>query len=133
MRLVFVMIHAAIAHLQHIRIIPVPRSGVLFQTVLAETNHRHAIILVLDISGGAPQVASRRSPGPGRINSPVANAEYDGSSSLRESVAKFCILHLGIKALRGAPIYFHVVHAPSGVGLSVLEFMVIASRLFLAG
>ena len=130
---VFVRLHAAIAHLEHIGIIPVSRASEFLQAVLGKSDHRHAVVVVADIARGSPQIARRRPPLPRRLYPPIADAEHDGPSCLRQGVTKFRILHFRIKSFGMAPINLNVVHSPCRVGFRVLEFVIQASRALFAG
>src|SRR4030095_8472770 len=109
---VLIPIHPAIAHLEHVRIVPMPGTSEFLQAILRKANHRHAIVRVVDVSGRAPEIAGLRSPSPWGVNSPVTNAEHNWTPRLRQCVAKLCILHLWIQTLGMTPVNLDVVHTP---------------------
>ena len=133
MRPIFLGVHVAIAHFQHIRVIPVPGTSEFFQSVLSKPNQRHAVVTVADVSCSPPQIAGFRSPPPRRLHAPVANAEHNRTPGLRKRIAKFCILHLRIETLRVAPVDLHIIDSPRGIRLGVLDFVIQAARPLLAG
>src|SRR5258706_13137289 len=79
-RTLFLAFHAAFANLQHVWIVPVSGSGKFLQAILAESNHRHAVVVIRDVSRGAPEISGSRTPAPRSFHAPVANAEYDWAS-----------------------------------------------------
>src|SRR3569833_1444641 len=94
---------ATIPNFQHIRVIPVAGARIFFKAVLHVQDSDHASApylsiachyftpLVLDIAGGAPQVASTAGPIPGVAVAPFANAEhYRTFSGIK------CVAHQGV-------------------------------------
>src|SRR5258706_3890100 len=79
-RTIFVAFHAAVANLQHVWIVPVSGTGKFLQAILAESNHRHSVVVIRDVSRGAPEISGSRTPTPRSFHAPVANAEYDWAS-----------------------------------------------------
>src|SRR5579859_2711857 len=108
-------------------------AGEFFESILGKADHRHAVVIVGDVAGGAPEIAGTRSPGPGSLHAPIANAEDDGAAGLRDGIPKFRVLHGGLQAFRVAPIDFDVIDAPGGVGFDVLRFVLVAAGTLLAG
>src|SRR5438445_177472 len=108
-RPIFVAIHMAIAHFQHVRVVPVPRTSEFLQSVLSKSNQRHAVVTVAYVSRGPPQIAGFWSPPPRRFYAPVANAEHNGTHGLRKRIAKFRVLHFRIQPLLMAQLYFYVL------------------------
>src|SRR5205085_2870509 len=123
-RAIFLAIHFAVADFQHVRIIPVSRTGKLLQTVLSKSYKRHAVVTIAYVSRGPLQIAGFRPPSPWRFHAPVANAEHDGAAGLRQSVAEFRVLHLRIETLRIAPIDLHIIDSPGSIRFGVLNLMV---------
>src|ERR1035441_6149598 len=84
-RAVFGVPHAAVAHLEHVGVVPVPGAGEVRQIHLHVGDVHHARAIpghlalpnVFDIGGGAPQMAHCGRPCPGEI----------GRASCRERVA----------------------------------------------
>src|SRR6266436_9113265 len=130
---VFIALHTAIPNFQHVRVVPVSRTCELFQTVLPESDQGHTVICIINVSGGAPQVAGGGSPAPRSLHSPVADAEHDGAAGMRQRIAEFRVLHLWIEAFRIAPVNFYVIDSPGGVGLGILIFVIQAARPLFAG
>src|SRR5438270_1399070 len=116
MRAVLVLRHAAVADLQHVRVVPGP--GARRQRVLrVEIEQRdHAGPPVADVTGGAPQVAGARAPLPRPVRAPLADAEHDGAAGLGERVAELGVLRRRVEPFGIAPILLDVVHAPLGEG-----------------
>src|SRR5207245_6510768 len=122
----------SIADFEHVGIVPVSRAGEFLQAVLAESNQRHAVVLVADVPRRPPEVSSLRSPAPRRLNTPIADAEHDGPSGLCQGVTKLHILHFRIKSFGVTPIHLHVVHYPRSIRLSVLALVIETSGPLLA-
>jgi hypothetical protein len=121
---VFVAFHPGVAHLQHIRIIPMTRTGKPLQAILTEAEDRHAVVVVADVSRCAPQISGMRTPQPGGLYTPVTDTEHDRPSRLCECVSKLGILDLGIETFGVIPIDFDVVNAPSCIGFRILNFVI---------
>src|SRR5260370_6671285 len=65
---IFIAAHAAVADLEHVRIVPMPRSGKARQTRLAKANLLHARIMVVDVASGAPEIPAHAcAPLPNRV------------------------------------------------------------------
>src|SRR5690348_3352268 len=132
MRAVFIALHTAIADLKHVRIVPVSWTSEFFQAVLTKSDQRHAVIGVVNISSSPPKISGDRPPPPRCLDSPVADAEYNRAARLREGVAEFRILHLGIEAFGIAPVNFYIVDPPGRIRSGILNFVVQASVPFFA-
>src|ERR1700761_6369340 len=75
---VLVKRHSAIAYLEHVWIVPVSGASVAGEPGLREADERHAIVLIGDIAGGAPEVsADLRAPLPDVAHTVLAQAEND--------------------------------------------------------
>src|SRR6202048_1767753 len=101
------------------------RSGEFSQSILGETNQRHAVVFVADVSCGAPEISGAGSPGPWSLHTPIADTENDWPSRLRDCIAEFWVLHIGLEPVGVTPIDLHVVYAPAGVRLYVLRFVLV--------
>src|SRR5208337_1613448 len=106
---VFVGGHAAVADLQHVRIVPVSGAGVFRDRGLRIDNFHHALVGVVDIAGGAPQIAAdERSPLPHVGAAVLAEAVDDGAIGGAQRVAHLLVhgAHggVGIKARCAAPV-----------------------------
>src|SRR4029077_15987261 len=117
--------------LQHVGVVPVPRAREFLQSILGESDDRHAVPSIIDISRRAPQIPRSWPPCPRRLDSPIANAEHDRPSGLCQGVAKLGVLHLRIESFGVAPVYLHVIHAPCGISLCILKLVPQTSRPFL--
>src|SRR5260370_38829074 len=70
-REVFVVLHAAVATMQHVGVGPLAGSGEFFQAVLREADDGPAVVSVGDVAGGAPKLAAARTPGHTGIDAPM--------------------------------------------------------------
>src|SRR5215467_1292278 len=118
-REIFVMLHSAIANLKHVGIIPMSRAGEFLEAVLTEADHRHAVIVIADVSSRAPEVPRLRTPNPWCFHSPVAYAEDHGAFRLRESFAEFGVLYFWVQAFSVAPIDLYVIDIAVGISVYV--------------
>src|ERR1041385_9376912 len=93
MRTVLGCCHAAVADLQHVGIVPMPRPRIRFQPVLKIENMddahaapiAFAIPAVLNVARRAPQVANVSGPQPRFRRAPLADTENDRPSRDRKS------------------------------------------------
>src|SRR5271154_3263215 len=102
MRAIFRDIHSTVADLQHVRIVPVPRASVGFETVLQVENpgEAHGIFLLAipatgNVARGAPEIPDVLGPEPGLAGAPFAQAENDGPPAGSQGIA-----HGGVRGLR---------------------------------
>jgi len=108
---VFVVGHAAVAHFEHVGIVPVAGLGEWGERVLREADGGHGIPGVADVAGGAPGVAADfRSPLPNIGAAVLAKTVEDGAAGFEKSIAHFLIngLHffIGVEVAGAAPIVF---------------------------
>nr|GEU28380.1 hypothetical protein [Tanacetum cinerariifolium] len=138
MRAVFVVGHA-LAHFQHVHIVPVARTGVLAQACLLVEDAHHAprrerplaefaVPARVDIARGAPRMAHVLRPLPWLGVAPLANAEQHRAARAADGVAHGGVGAHGIQALAVAPVVLDVVDAPLGVRDRVLVFVAPAAR-----
>src|SRR6185437_9394643 len=121
----------AVADFQHVRVVPVPGTGIGGQAHVAVEDGEHAAEAGVDVTGGAPGVPDARAPGPRALEAPVAQAEQD-----RPAGGGQCVAHRGVAALGAgtavtglidavgvAVVVLEVVHAPGGEGVRVGGFV----------
>src|SRR5271166_6910615 len=135
---VFVGGHATVADLQHVRIIPLSGASPFGDGGLGVHDLHHAFVGVVDIAGGAPQVAADlRSPLPHIVAAVLAEAVDDWAVGRAQGVAHLLVdgthSRVGIEAAGTAPVVLEVVHAPRGVGLGVLCLVSVAAFVSSAG
>src|SRR5260370_16739094 len=106
MRQILIVLHPVVPNFQHVGIVPMPGSGKCAQSILGEADYRHAVVVVTDVAGSAPQVAGARSPCPWSFNAPIADTEDDLPPRLCDRVPKFCILHNWLNPFAVSPIDF---------------------------
>src|ERR1700761_2882978 len=71
--------HSAVADLEHVWIVPVSGARVAGEPGLREADERHAIVLIGDVAGSAPEVsADLRAPLPNVAHTVLAETENDG-------------------------------------------------------
>ena len=138
MRAVLVIGHVAVADLEHVGISPMTRAGVRSRRRLLVDVIQHAVPLVADIAGGAPQIAAYlRSPLLHAAQSVFAKAEHDGSLGAFQSLSHLLIdrlkLFVFVDRTGAAPVVLQVIDAPGRVHLGVLLFIPVAARITAAG
>src|SRR5450432_1666161 len=139
--LVFDVGHAAVADLQHVGVVPVADAGVLLAAGLElEADVVHGLPTVVDVAGGAPQIAADFVAPLANIQVAVlAKAVDNGAAGVRQRIP-----HLGVGGghgglavvvnLRGAaPVVLQIVDAPGGVSLGILLFVLVAAFVIGAG
>src|SRR5215469_3200291 len=126
-------VHAAIADLEHVRIVPVSRACEPRQASLAEANLRHTRVLIRYISRSPPEVAADvSSPTPDSVVAVLAQAIDDWTAGASQRIPHLDVgiyhdlvscfrrgrrLHLLAKA---AQIVLQVVDSPRSIRLRVL-------------
>src|SRR3989339_228912 len=93
----------------------------------------NAVKAIINIAGGAPQMANRFGPFPGLVIAPFANAENYWSSGSIKSIAHGKVSSVGVQFFGIAPVVFQIVYSPTGVLLCILEFISTASGTASAG
>src|SRR5579864_6449060 len=97
--------HSAIADFQHVRIVPVPRPGVGFQSDLFVHDVEHAVAAaiartplflsrpaILNVIGGAPPISAALSPPkPWTMTPPLADAQHNRTPACIQRLANICI------------------------------------------
>ena len=144
-RAVLIKAHATVADFEHVRIIPMARAGKLSETCLAETDLFHARVVVLDVAGGSPQVATDRdAPLPNRVVAILTEAVDDGAAGLTQSISHLDVGvdHHFVRGLgrfrafhdvaQAAEIVFQIIDAPCSVSLRLLLLVAVAAFEFRA-
>src|SRR5579872_900993 len=147
MRPVLRISHAAVSDFQHVRIIPVSRPRVRLQSNLLIQNCKYTIRAaaavfplflsspaVLDIVGGAPQIAAHfLAPQPWLMLAPLANAEHNRPAAGIKRGPDIGVR--GFRTLviqRVAPVILQVIDPPRGVHNRILVLVPKAARALLA-
>src|SRR6266481_430865 len=87
-RSILVGVHAAVADFEHVRIVPMSRSGKARQRCLAKTNRLHARVMVVDVASGTPEIAAYAcAPLPHRVVAILAEAVDDWTTSATHGIA----------------------------------------------
>src|SRR6266508_2691537 len=120
---VLVVGEAAVAHLQHVRVVPVPRSGEARQVVVEVGGVVHAGPVGADVTGGTPHVADVGAPFPHLRRAgaaPLDDAVQDRPAGVAQRGAHGLVPRLRVHALVVAVVVLQVVHAPRGEQVGVL-------------
>ena len=138
MRPVFRRGHAAVANLQHVRVIPVAAAGVRREPALVESDVGHRFPVVLNIAGGAPEIrAHLRPPRPNIGGAVFAQAVDEGAAAPRQGPAHLLVgrLKVGVMVDSGsaAPIVFEIVDSPLGESLRILLLVTVTSLIAATG
>ncbi len=112
--------HAAVADLQHVRVVERPGLGVVRQALVGLRDGDHALPVVADVTGGAPGVADRLRPVPRPGAAPLADAVEDRAAGLLQGVAHGLVPGPGVDALVVAVVVLEVVDAPGRPQVGVL-------------
>ena len=139
-RAVFIGVHAAVADLQHVGVVPVARTGVRRNSDLAEADLVHGIPGVADVARRPPQVAADLgSPRPDIRQAVLAQAVDDGPARMGKRIPHHLVDALLVR-LRdlvdgavAAEVILQVVDSPCGKLLGILLFMAEAGRVSRAG
>src|SRR5215831_18977811 len=84
-RPIFLLVHAAIADLEHVGIVPMSRAGIARDIDLTEAYGRHAEVAVGNVLGGTPEVAAHRgAPLPDIVLAILTQAVDDGPAGLEK-------------------------------------------------
>jgi hypothetical protein len=103
---IFVGGHPAIADLEHVRVVPVARLGMLDDLKLSEADALHRFPAVADVEGSAPQIAAGLgAPLPHVARAVIAEAIDDGAAGLQQ-----CVAHL----LIGPAMFFPILVNAAG-------------------
>src|SRR3954462_4876544 len=137
MRLVLGVGHAAVADLEHVRVVPGARMRGLVERRILVDDRLQAVPVVADVAGGAPEVADVARPCRRLVYAPFADAVDDVPTGCRERVAHRGVA-LDVLLLRGAPrvvavVVLEVVDTPVGEGLCVDLLVAEASGITCAG
>src|SRR2546421_2795245 len=133
--------HSSVAHFEHVRIVPVPRSCCAFQSDLHIHNVQHSeraaaavrpflfsFPMVVDVPCGPPQIPHVLRPLPRFRRPPFAHAEYDRPSRRRQRIAHRGVRLLSVPRIGAAPVVLQVIDAPARVLHRVLKFVPLAAR-----
>ena len=135
----------AVAHLEHVGVVPVTRTGIAAQSgVVVEILHHGAGFPVAredrgvgerkaDVACRTPHVADLPRPGPRLAVTPLAHGEKDRAPGGAQGVAHERIGSHGIDILGVAPVVFQVVDAPAGVLQRILVLVAEAAETSGAG
>ena len=134
--LVFDGVHSAVAHFQHVGVVPVTRAVIRIEVLHQVDDVDHAVAApvffsvpeVDDVAGGPPEVADALSPFPGFGASPLADAEHDGASCLLQCLAHHGVGGLGVRATVVAEVVFQVIDACASIEQCILVFVAHAPR-----
>ncbi len=139
-------IHAAVADLQHVRIVPVAGAGEGAETGLLEADPGHRGVVICDVASGAPGVAADRgTPAPNGLPAAVGEREHNRTAGVDQGVvhgavdlfhhdAGFLVIVAGARLEKpgvGAEVIFEEVDTPLRVGVGIL--LLVAERAFKAG
>src|SRR5215472_13433324 len=135
---VFIGAHAAVADLKHVRIVPVSRAGVFGDSGLRICDLHHALVGVIDVAGGAPEVAAGFiAPCPNIVAAVLAQAVHDGAVGGVQRFAHLLVHgthgRVGIEVAGATPVVLEVIDAPFSVGFCVLGFVAVAAFITGAG
>src|SRR4051794_3155683 len=140
---VFVLAHA-VAHFEHVHVVPVAGPGELAQAGLPvedaqyaqasrETGAEFAVEAIIDIGRGAPRMANLAGPLPRLAHAPFAQAEQHRPAGLGDRVAHRGVGRFGAHAWGVAPVVLDVIDAPAGIGPRILIFVATATGTAAAG
>ena len=93
----------------------------------------HAIVTVVNIAGGAPQMTYFFGPKPGFVATPFAQTEHNGMSGLFQGFAHRCICALRVEMFGKTPVVFQIIDTPFGIHQCILIFVATASRATTTG
>src|SRR4051794_33282987 len=129
--------HSAIAHLQHVSIVPVAGTRKWPQWLVQIDDVRHwgrpVVSLVVrreavpDVSGRTPQIRTVLCPQPRLRRTPLAHGKDDRPAARAKRISHDCISFLSAAVAGAAPIIFKVIDAPTGIGESILVFVALAT------
>src|SRR5260370_5469024 len=81
-------VHAAVADLKHVRIVPMSRSGKARQTCLPKTNRLHPRVMVVNVASGTPEIAAYAcAPLPHGVVAVLAEAVDDWTAGAAQGIA----------------------------------------------
>jgi len=138
------------ADFHHVGVVPVIGAGVLGEAVgalrvgdevvlqIEDLLPSHlpaflAVVGVVDVAGGAPEVADVGGPFPGLGAAPFADAQDHRASGCVDAVSDALVGVLRVGGAGAAPIVFEVVDAPGRKGAGILELVAPAAGIAAAG
>ena len=124
-----------VAHLKHIGVVPVTRTVVFAPRLIVADLLDYGVTAEFavevgriversaDVAASAPHMAHILAPLPGLGEAPLADAEQDGPSSLKQGVAHQRIRLLRVEVGSVAPVIFQIVHTPLRILSGILIFV----------
>ncbi|EFG07859.1 Hypothetical protein SCLAV_2787 [Streptomyces clavuligerus] len=106
--------HPAVAHFEHVGVVPGAGPGVRGQLLVAAGDAQHAVPGVGDVPGGAPGAAVLARPLPGGVLAPLADAEQDLAAGGPQRLGHGAVALPGVDAVVVAVVVLEIVHAPGG-------------------
>src|SRR5437868_15324544 len=136
MRAILSRRHSAVADLQHVRIVPVARTGMRFQSILKIENmdHTHAapvtfaVPTILNVASRAPEISNVAGPQPRLCRSPLANTKHDRPAGFEKRVAHDRVGSLRVLRTRRAPVVLQIVDSPGCILPRVLKLVTTTTR-----
>src|SRR5207247_6801219 len=123
----------AVAHLEHVGIVPVIGPCVWMQLGLPIEDRQDVRPLGLNVPAGTPQVTDPAGPFPWPSASPLANREHDRAPRGVKRHGPLGVEGAWTHALCVAPVHLHIVDTPFGEAPGVAELVAETCRQVLAG
>lgn len=140
---------AAVADFKHVGIVPVAGTGELVEAVGADVVDKTVleieeplpagfpafatIVGVVDVTGGAPEMADVGGPLPRLVLAPLADRKNHRPAGGEERVAHARVGIPGVRVAMVAPVVFQIVDAPRGEEPRVLELVAPTAGIIAAG